>query len=116
MRIIRSIMKYLLNKKIWMDHVHIQEKEKILDLISSPKPLQVNNSHLKFYIHSVTEDARVRKFKEPWTIQWLRDLPKEAVLYDIGANIGITSLVPVEKMEKNIQVVAVEPAPANYIS
>lgn len=38
------------------------------------------------------------------------------MLYDGGANIGITSLIAAEDDIRNVLVVAIEPAPANYLS
>lgn len=99
-----------------VNDIDIGIRQKLLESMSSPKNLNIEGSKLKFYVHSITEDGRIRKFKEPWTVEWLRNLPAGAVLYDVGANIGITSLIPVENIERNICVVAIEPAPANFAS
>lgn len=94
----------------------IRERQRILETMSSPVRVDIDGSELRCYVHSVTEDARVRKFKEPWTIEWLRNLPASSVLYDVGANIGITSLIAAEDGHRRIRVVAIEPAPANFAS
>jgi len=68
----------------------------------------------------VTSDAE-RKWrttacaKEPWTVAWLdaRVRPGE-VLYDIGANVGVFSLIAGTLLEGHGAVVAFEPGYANY--
>lgn len=57
--------------------------------------------------------ARVKSLfdKEPATISWIDAMPKESVLYDIGANIGIYSLYAASKGH---DVIAVEPMPASF--
>src|ERR671932_123659 len=50
--------------------------------------------------------------KEPWTVRWLeRSLRDGDVLYDVGANVGAYSLIAAAL---GAQVVAIEPAYANY--
>jgi FkbM family methyltransferase len=78
--------------------------------------LAVPGSQLRFHVHSATEDMRVSSVREPWTIEWLRSLPPGAVLWDVGANIGITALVAAERSDRSVRVVAVEPFPANFSS
>ena len=89
-------------------------RQALLASVSTPKRLQIDGSTAQCYVHSVTEDGRIRKFKEPWTIEWLRALPGGAVLYDVGANIGVTTLVAAER--PGVRIVAIEPAPVNFAS
>jgi FkbM family methyltransferase len=96
--------------------LNMQQRQAILENMSTPTRLGIDGSKLRYYVHSPTEDARIRKFKEPWTIEWLRSLPATAVLYDVGANIGITALIAAEALTGAIRVVAIEPAPANFAS
>ena len=52
--------------------------------------------------------------KEPWTVEWLeRQLRPGDAFYDVGANVGVYSLIAVSICPA-ARVVAVEPAPANY--
>lgn len=44
----------------------------------------------------------------------MRKIPDQTVLYDIGANIGITALIAAEDAKRNVRVVAIEPFPQNY--
>jgi FkbM family methyltransferase len=51
--------------------------------------------------------------KEPWTIDWLRTyVRRDDVLYDIGANVGVFSLIAA--LEMHARVFAFEPGFANY--
>jgi FkbM family methyltransferase len=92
------------------------QRQAVLESMTTPKRLGVAGSTARCYVHSVTEDGRIRKFKETWTIEWLRGLPGGAVLYDVGANIGITTLLAAENSARYVRVVAIEPAPANFAS
>lgn len=52
--------------------------------------------------------------KEPWTVEWLeRNLRNGDVLYDIGANIGVYSLIGA-KIAPESTIVAFEPAYATF--
>ena len=50
--------------------------------------------------------------KEPDMIQWIDGFPKDAVLWDIGANVGVFSLYAAAKT--GCPVLAFEPAAANF--
>lgn len=50
--------------------------------------------------------------KEPETIEWLRGLNKDDVLWDVGANVGIYSIYAA--LVTGCKVVAIEPGAANY--
>lgn len=62
-------------------------------VMNSWLPLKFGKSRIQCLIHSDTESARVRKIKEIWTAEWAAGLPRDAVFYDVGANIGIMSLL-----------------------
>ena len=49
--------------------------------------------------------------KEPWTLQWLAQIPPDGVLYDVGACVGSYSLMAAAR---GVKVVAIEPVPLNY--
>jgi FkbM family methyltransferase len=78
--------------------------------------LNFRNSAIECIITSETESARVRKIKEIWTAEWAANLPRNAVFYDIGSNIGIMSLLACEDKDKGVRSVAVEPAVTNFVS
>jgi FkbM family methyltransferase len=53
--------------------------------------------------------------KEPWTVRWLeRNLRTDDVLYDIGANVGVYSLIAAHVSRRRARIVAIEPAYGNY--
>lgn len=73
-------------------------------------------SEIRCLVRSDTESARVRKIKETWTAEWARGLPPGSIFYDIGANVGIMSLLAVEDREKGVRGLAFEPALTNFPS
>lgn len=87
-----------------------------MDRLTAPRALAIPGSNLQFFVHSLRERGRIVSVRERWTIDWMRCLPPGAVLYDIGANIGITALIAAEDATREVQVVAIEPFPANYAS
>jgi FkbM family methyltransferase len=100
----------------FVNSLETEAREEVVALATAPKYLAVDGSALRFYVHSAVEEGRVRKFKEPWTIEWLRKIPPGSVLYDVGANIGVTALVAAEGEGRNVRVVAIEPFPGNFAS
>ncbi len=50
--------------------------------------------------------------KEPITIEWLRAIPRGAVLYDIGANVGMYTVFAA--LAREARVLAFEPESQNY--
>lgn len=77
------------------------------------RPLQVEGSRLVFTAESFLELSRSQEIAEGWTAHWVRNLPRGSVLWDVGANIGVFSLLAAEN--PNVEaVVAIEPAYFNY--
>jgi len=65
------------------------------------------------------EPGRTRKRalatrKEPFTVSWLESLPKGAVLYDVGANVGAYSLIAALRPQGALRVVSIEPGFASF--
>ena len=53
--------------------------------------------------------------KEPWTVAWLDDSVRPGdVVYDIGANVGVFSLIAAANLDGQGSVVAFEPGYANF--
>ena len=84
--------------------------------LTAPRKLQVAGSTLAFHVHSAIESHRVSDVQEAWTIAWMRAVPPGSVVYDVGANIGIDSLIAAEREDRSVRVVAIEPFPANFAS
>ncbi len=77
------------------------------------KPLRLEGSRLRFTAESFLELSRSQAIAEGWTAHWVRNLPKGSVLWDVGANIGVFSLLAAENPNVDA-VVAIEPAYFNY--
>src|SRR5690349_3964192 len=60
----------------------------------------------------LVDRARGVLIKEPDMIPWLDGIPKEAVLWDIGANVGVFSLYAA--CCRGCTVLAFEPSAANF--
>lgn len=83
--------------------------------LSVEKPVAIAGSKLRFTADSWRELERSQNVTERWTADWVRGLPSGAVLWDVGANIGIFALLAAEN--PNVaKVVATEPAFFNYAS
>jgi FkbM family methyltransferase len=55
--------------------------------------------------------------KEPWTVEWIEsNLRAGDVLYDIGANVGVYSLIAAKAGPPGVAIFAIEPGYANYAS
>ena len=87
-----------------------------ISALTAPRRLQVPGSTLRFHVHSAIESYRVSNVDETWTIAWMRAVPPGSVVYDVGANIGIDSLIAAERRDRAFKVVAIEPFPANFAS
>jgi FkbM family methyltransferase len=64
-----------------------------------------------------TKQARKRRYsvrKEPFTVEWIESLPTDAVLYDIGANVGAYSLIGALRRRGPLRVIAFEPGFATF--
>jgi len=79
----------------------------------------VDDFSLAFVCHGPMEEMRVRSLlvKEEGTIDWLRQyvLPGEVFL-DVGANIGLYSLVAAKRVGAGGRVFSIEPHAVNVIS
>lgn len=74
---------------------------------------------LKFYCSSLKElyRARTALTKEPGTVKWIvEDFREGEVFYDIGANIGVYSLMAAKLVKENGQVYSFEPHAINFAS
>jgi len=74
----------------------------------------IPGGQILFAAHTPLLIARARSLltKEPDTVQWIDHFPQDAVMWDIGANVGQYSLYAA--CHKHARVVAFEPLAANY--
>lgn len=76
-------------------------------------PLKVSDDlTLQLFSTCDTSLVRINKYliHEPYTVEWIMDMPEGSVFYDIGANVGVYSLIALHTGKR---VVAFEPYPPN---
>lgn len=110
--------------KIWKKVVN--KYYKVLDLIKLKlsaqaeliKPMDYQRHQIKLRVNSGDEYKRLNACKkEPWTVNWIENyLCPGEVLFDIGANVGVYSLVAAKATEGKALIFAFEPAFFNFAS
>jgi len=72
-----------------------------------------DSTTLKFAVPNHVNSWRVRSFsdKEPETLQWIDKIPQDAVLWDVGANVGLYSCYAARR--RGATVFAFEPSVFN---
>ena len=85
--------------------------------IWSPRPMRLEYAPQEIWLQVTSDEERRYRLrnpdKEPWTIDWLHQYVRRGdVLFDIGANVGVFSLIAA--MEAGARVFAFEPGFANY--
>ena len=82
-------------------------------VVSQVTTVRHENKNFLFYTpnHMTTMRARTFSTKEPETLSWIDSMPLNAILWDIGANIGIYSVYAA--VSRGISVVAFEPSVFN---
>jgi FkbM family methyltransferase len=79
------------------------------------EPLALPDTTARFAVHSKRELNRVALVKETWTAEWVTLVPTGTVLWDVGANIGVFTVLAA--LTENVQqVVAIEPSSVNAAS
>ena len=76
-----------------------------------------NGKHVKFFdnTHSTFNHIRFLQNTEKDTISWIESMPKDGLLWDIGANIGFFSLNAAFMVDGNrVRAVGFEPAAGSY--
>ena len=76
--------------------------------------VNVNGTPLLFHVPNDLVAWRIRTLltKEPHTIAWLNRMPEGALMFDVGANIGLYSLYAA--MMRGVKVFAFEPEASNF--
>lgn len=90
--------------------ISIEDYERITPALE----VSIKGKKVVFYVPSAVTKWRVETLftKEPWTIEWLMELNERDVLLDIGANVGMYSILPAAI--RGCQVTAIEPESSNY--
>ncbi len=92
-------------------------KRDAIDLLAIPQPVDYAKRHVEILATAPKEAAtRTRSvMKEPWTVHWIERVVKPGeVFYDIGANVGVYSLLAGAVHEKQVRTFAFEPGFATF--
>ena len=88
--------------------------QQIIDTAMNRKSMLTYQSHhLIFVVPNWLTQYRIDSFaiKEPETLEWIDSVPKDSVLWDVGANIGFFSIYAAKT--RNCRVYAFEPSVFN---
>lgn len=90
----------------------------ISKLIQSVQTFIITNkkgNKFKFNIFNTYDHSFFRKFytKEKDTTEWILNMPSGSVFFDIGANVGIYTLMAAMDCE-NVKIISFEPVAKNY--
>jgi FkbM family methyltransferase len=85
-----------------------------VDLLSAAPPGKLDYEHADIYMRATTGAERFRLrgcAKEPFTVAWIHEhVGAGDVLYDIGANVGVYSLVAAKNSRGGARVFSFEPS------
>ena len=83
------------------------------EVMNRVQEVEHNGILMKFTVPNSLNRFRVESFsnKEPETLKWIDCFPDNAVLWDVGANVGLYSVYAAKK--KNCNVIAFEPSVFN---
>jgi len=85
----------------------------VRQLLDSSTYVAHGSTEMRYFTPNALANYRVKSFstKEPDTITWLDAIPKDAVLWDVGANVGLYSIYAA--MKNGASVYAFEPSVFN---
>lgn len=108
-----SVLKRLISDLLHKPHASIQTQS-LAPSSPSIAELEFEGVKVKFAAANASIAWRAQSFytKEPDTVAWLQRMPKDSVLLDVGANIGIYTLTAA--VGRGCQVYAFEPESQNY--
>jgi FkbM family methyltransferase len=107
-----KILKYLLHK-VYKINVPDYKKCKIYEGILPIHVVSSDRGEFKLFCPSRMVFYRARSFftKEPETVEWINTFTAQETLFDLGANVGVYSLLAAKA---GVKVVAFEPEPQNF--
>jgi FkbM family methyltransferase len=85
--------------------------------MKEPRVVALDYPGAELQLVATTKLERKRRgeaLKEPFTAAWIESLPSSAVLYDVGANVGVFSLIAARRPQGRIPTVAFEPGFASF--
>jgi FkbM family methyltransferase len=92
-------------------------KRDAIELLAIPQAIDYTGRHVEILATAPKEAAtRTRSvMKEPWTVHWIEHAVKPGeVFYDIGANVGVYSLLVGAVHDKQVPAYAFEPGFSSY--
>ena len=107
-----NVLEFLL-LKIYCINTPNRKKAKIYDVFYPVYDALVLGEKIQLYCPNVKVFKRCESVlrKEPETIEWIATFSPEATMFDIGANIGLYSLIAAKK---GLRVVSFEPESQNF--
>ena len=107
-----KVLEFLL-LKVYCINTPNRKKAKIYDAFYPVYDARILGEKIQLYCPNVKVFKRGESVlrKEPETIEWISTFSPEATLFDIGANIGLYSLLAAKK---GLRVVAFEPESQNF--
>jgi FkbM family methyltransferase len=107
-----SLLEFLLFR-VYRINTPDRKKAKVYDAFYPVYGASVLGEKIQLYCPNFKVFKRCKSFlrKEPETIEWIATFSSEATLFDIGANIGLYSLLAAKK---GLKVVAFEPESQNF--
>jgi FkbM family methyltransferase len=107
-----KLLEFLL-LKVYRINTPDRKKAKIYDALYPVYDTAILGEHIQIYCPNLRVFKRCDSFrrKEPETLDWIASFSPGATLFDIGANIGLYSLLAAKK---GLRVVAFEPESQNF--
>lgn len=107
-----KLLNFLLHK-VYKINIPESEKCRLLEGITPIHLVSSEWGEFKLFCPSRMVFYRARHFftKEPETVDWIRTFNAQETLFDVGANIGVYSLLAAKA---GFKVVAFEPEPQNF--
>jgi len=107
-----KVLEFLL-LKVYCINTPNRKKAKIYDVFYPVYDALVLGEKIQLYCPNVKVFKRCESVlrKEPETIEWIATFSPEATMFDIGANIGLYSLIAAKK---GLRVVSFEPESQNF--
>lgn len=112
-QLVKTIIRAVVNISRKTQAGQYLERNIVSSAMEQVTEISYENTTLKFAVPNPLCIWRAKTFatKEPETLRWIKSIPEGAVLWDIGANIGLYSVYAAKK--RNCRVWAFEPSVFN---
>ncbi len=98
---------------IFVNRFGVIHQKIINKLLQNKKTITYNQQTMRFFTPNPLNKYRIKTFssKEPETLKWIDSFRENAIMWDIGTNIGLYSIYAAKS--KNCQIFAFEPSVFN---